>query len=220
MNLSLRLAIAVSVVVPLLVAGCAGEPSTSTDDANEMNSAEGGLSASCTHPRRYVAVVAEGECTKVTATRGRWAPSPLFEDAPEGSGYCIYTWDGESDAPADRAALEARFPRYDVGIGALAPLCGEGGVVHDAALEELPFPLITGQAGSVGCDVCGIVEDNRLWVVLPPEYIRFRKFNVKLSNGGERSFKIAADRSARAVSLPLPEPPAGTHYVEGRVRVD
>jgi hypothetical protein len=204
-----------SLLAAISLVGCSTE--TGVTDA-EPASSEDALEATCSEPREYIAVVAERGCVEVAAERGRWVPSPLFEDAPPEANACIYAWAGEAGAPVDRWALYAFVRPYD--SGALTPSCGGGERVReDIVLEPIPGLDIFGMAGSVGCDVCGIVKEGKLWVVLPPERVLSRQVGLPLTNGGMAAFQIKADEGARAVTVSLPPTEPGVAYVEGHVTV-
>jgi hypothetical protein len=211
----------------LVVAGCSaiGESSNGEEQpggaAGENEAALNGRdAASCRYPRRYIAVVSTGTCAEITGERGKWTPSPLFPDAPpEASNACVYSWSGERYAPVDRAALYTTIKPYTTGQ-ALTPSCSANNQTIDLGLvEEIPTLDIFGYAGSVGCDVCGTLVERKIWVVLPPEETISRQFEVRLSNGTPQYFQIRAEEGTRALTIQLPDPPAGTEYVQGRVAV-
>ena len=159
-----------------------------------------------------MAVVHEGECTEVAAARGRWVPSPLFDDAPAGTGACFYTWAGEKGARVDRDAL-----REHIGFaGALTPSpCGSERL-ESAELVSIPHLTPGAGVGAVGCDVCGTQRDGKIRVVIPPEKVLDRELEIRLSDGTKRTFRIQASDAARRMIVTLPPAPAGTHYVNGR----
>lgn len=191
-----------------------GDPDS--DGAGEVPSSEAEVRASCTDPRLYFTVRAEGGCEVVTAKRGRWTPSPVFRDAPPEVQRlaCAYRWAGPKGASPDRRALELALGER----AALAPVCGADAALvpvrgNAARIEGSP---IGGLAGSVGCDVCGIVWQNKLWVVISPDVSR-RQVSVPLSTGTTDGFELASS-SARAVVIDLPPATAG-EYRQGVVPV-
>ena len=191
--------------------GCTGDARSTSEPPDSSIEEE---LRTCKYPRRYIAVVAESECPEVVATRGRWVPSPLFPDAPPGSGACFYTWSGEKNARVDRTALEEQ-----VGYsGALTPSCGPEGIDEPNLYPIPPLP-VHGMAGSVGCDVCGLQRNGKLWVVIPPERDLERQLEVRLSNGATQAFQLNAPSATRRITVTLPPPPPGTQYVNGRVAI-
>ena len=136
----------------------------------------------------------------------------LFEDVSARA--CKYSWVGERYSRADKNALTAK-----VGSGALAAACGGRRASPDIGnVHAIPHLDVIGHAGSVGCDVCGILRDRNVWVILPAERIGSQQFAVRLSNGEERAFEIDTQGES-ALSIELPEPPEGTAYEEGVVAV-
>lgn len=177
---------------------------------------EQAIVASCTSPRRYFAAVGDGGCAPIAGRRGEWVGDELFADAPEEvrSATCTYRWVAERSSRPDRDAL---FSRIGWGEGA-APACGAGSFPDIGALEPIAQLDIFGQAGAVGCDVCGLLRRDRVWVVLPPDKVIMREFEVRLSDGTSRAFKIDASR-ASALSMALPALPAGVSYPPQRIHV-
>lgn len=215
--------------VAALAVGCGGATSSDADGVAQAGGAAGAegdaesseeeLRASCTNPRRYFATFREGTgtCAPIAARRGQWLPESLFADAPADVqiSTCTYQWSGEKYSRPDQDALRAA-------VGAengLAPACGKSSVPDVGLLQPIPYIDIWTQAGSVGCDVCGIVRNGRIWVVLPPEKIARKQFEVRLSDGRTRAFQIEARTDARALSIALPAAPAGTTYQQGRVHL-
>ena len=223
----MRSAFAIARLVPVVLAslfamGCASE-SGATDERlpgseGEVASTDDEIRASCASPRKYFATFGDGSgtCTPITGNRGRWLPEPLFHDAPADvqTSACAFRWSGARGSRPDRERLIEQ-----VGLqNGLAPACGDATDVSVANVEPILQIDTTGMAGSVGCDVCGIVKDRVVFAVLPPEKILLKQFAVRLSNGKERAFQIAATEG-RAVSVTLPAPPRGTKYVQGRVPI-
>lgn len=196
-------------------AGGAGSAQTPEGDAVAT---EDELRASCTNPRRYFVTLREGSgtCEPIQGRRGQWLPEPLFADAPEDVqvSTCAYRWSGEKYSRPDREAL-ATTVTYANG---LAPACGRSSKPDVGLLQPIPTIDVFAQAGSVGCDVCGVLRKGRVWVILPPEKIAQRQFEVSLDNGQKRAFQIEAS-DARALSITLPPPPPGTQYTAGRVHI-
>lgn len=215
--MKLRSAFAFALFACLPLCACSSADPVSTDGETYADEEE--VRVSCTNPRRYFVAAGDEGCQQVAGRRGRWIPEALFEDAPAEvqASTCAYRWIGERYSHPDRDALVSRLG-WQKGI---APACGSGsqpnvGDVH--GLQEIPGLDVFGHAGSVGCDVCGILKKDRIWVVLPPDKIALRQFEVRLTNGTSRAFEIEA-HDARALSLKLPPPPAGLAYRAGRVPV-
>lgn len=184
----------------------------------EPETTEDAIRASCTNPRRYFVTYREGSgtCAPIPGRRGQWVPEALFPDAPADvqSSTCTYAWSGEKYSRPDQNAIATA-----VGLlNGLAPACGGSSFPDVGDIEPIPDLDVWSQAGSVGCDVCGVLRKGRLWVILPPEKVATRQFQVKLSNGANRAFQIGAT-NARALSIALPPPPVGTRYEQGRVQI-
>ncbi|HEY8075483.1 MAG TPA: hypothetical protein VIF62_15270 [Labilithrix sp.] len=195
----------------LVAAGCASETSDGAP-ANEGD-AEADIRASCTNPRRYY-LVTRGPCATIAGHGGAWTPEadPVFDDAPPSAAAstCVVRW--SAPAPPDKQALVDA-----VGIaGGLAPACGAGASPAMGEVKDAPPPNVI-LGGSVGCDVCGILHDGHVWVVLPPDRLG-RNFLAPLSNGTTRSFAIQPNASP-ALSIQLPKAPVGTKYVNGVIQI-
>ncbi len=214
--LRLRRVVAASLLSTVSTIGCvSSDPTATTPASDATNSTDDEmLRGTCTSPRRYIAVLEQAECAEVQGLGGRWLPSPLFDDAPAGSGACFYTWSGLGRV--DRGALQQHVGER----GALTPsACGSEELEIDVPLVEVDGPAPGAQVGAVGCDVCGIQKNGRVWVVVPPEKVLDRMIFVKLSNGGEKFFRLDARPDARRIAVDLPPPPAGTRYLNGRIFV-
>ena len=214
MKFSLRSIPAFALLALAVVAGCTSNASSES----ETPSTEDDIHASCTNPRRYI-VVGSNDCTtNIPANRGTWVSSPVFADAPAGTS-CYFTWSGAKSARIDYDAFwkALRFPMI------ATESCGAK--TDDATLvdiSESDFDSRHGAGhgiGAIGCDVCGMEHDGKIWVVLPPERVLFHELQVKLSNGASRSFRIDRVGTARQLSFTLPPPPAGASYVSGRIQV-
>lgn len=197
--------------------GNEGAPSPATDDG--VGESESEVRASCTSPRRYFATFRDGAgtCEPIPATRGRWVPEKLFADAPADvqTSTCAYRWEGEPYSRPDRDAIYAKLGGWSNG---LAPACGASSEPAIGALQPIPYDDNYILGGSVGCDVCGILRNGNVWVVLPPEKIFRKQLRVQLSSGETRAFQIQPTE-ARALSIQLPPPPPGTRYKQGRVKI-
>lgn len=205
-----------------LVGGCAatsGDTSGTGDAAAQSSESE--QRASCTNPRAYFATYADGAhaCQPIPGANGQWVPEPLFADAPADvqASTCEYRWTSAAGAPSsvpDRDAIAT-----EVGwANGLAPSCGASTTPGVGDVQPIPQVDEPPSIGSAGCDVCGVLRNSKVYVVLPPERIQQRQFQVVLSSGATRAFQIAPT-AARALSLQLPPPPLGTTYVAGRVKI-
>ena len=227
MNASSALRHSAFAVAILLVAGvpvgCSSSDDADTQDLTqgsegEAVATEAEIRASCSNPRRYFATFREGSgsCAPIPAKNGRWVPEPLFADAPADvqATTCAYRWSGAKYSRPDRDAIAAK-----VGwTNGLAPACGSSSAPDVGLLHPIPDLDIFAQAGSVGCDVCGVLRRGKLWVILPPEKIAQGQFAVRLDNGQTRAFQIEPT-AARALTITLPAPPPGTSYLSGRVQI-
>lgn len=195
----------------LLLVACASSTHEGSDEVVDADEAQ--LNATCKYPRRYAAILKNGEaCTNVPASRGEWVAAPAFEGAP--SGACTYEWSGEKRARVDRATIRGYVENRE---GVLSMMCGGSATDTDGLdpgyVEEIDGLSIYGMAGSVGCDVCGIERNGKVWVVIPPERETHGELQVPLSDGRFKAFRIRAPQGASVMSLTLPPPPPGTHYV-------
>lgn len=179
----------------------------------EVSGASEAFVGSCT-AERYLAVVSGDRCMELTGSGGSWVPSPLFGGAPEVQSACVFQWSpDEKGAPADEAAL-----RSQIGWRNLAPSCGDAEDVRDDVILE-PIDVLdawTG-AGSVSCDVCGVVRGAELFALFPPSSTVYRQVSVPRSDGRAMNFQIHTDPNARVMRINLPALPEGVRYVEGRV---
>jgi hypothetical protein len=202
--------------ISVFAIGCttSSEPVSAEDEPAE--STEDELAVSCTYPRRYAAILIEGECTTLRARRGQWVPSPAFADAPDESGACVYSWVADKKGVhVDREAIK----NWVGDRGVLTAMCGSDNGLDPAHVQQIPQLSTYGMAGSVGCDVCGLLKNNKIWIVIPPERETHREFQVPLTNGTLRSFSINANESASVMSIALPPLPPGVQYVNGRVAI-
>jgi hypothetical protein len=216
------------VAVLAVVAGAAG-CSTETSPAPEVGSdsvtsVDGGT---CSDSGKYFAVHEDEKCSEAPGAGGSWVPSPLFAGAPPEFHACTYVWMPAAStpaAPADRAALVDHV-QPSIGGSALTPSCGAPGQLAKpgmASILEDPdptSPVPGGEGGTVGCDVCGFVDEGTAFVVLPPEQVTLGEFAVKLTNGQSKAFKVDLSTGVKATSVPLPALPPGVAYVEGPVTV-
>ena len=208
--------VSLAALAALLLGACASAgPGSDAEPADDLEASEDALGASCTYSRKWFVTLKDRVCEPVAGYRGTWVPSALFDG--DDATTCTYSWVGERYSRADQRALE-RTAREGEGF---APACGPGR--HPIEGELLPIEQLDalGMAGSVGCDVCGILKgrNDRINVILPPGLIVSKQLEVKLSNGQSRAFQLKAPEGARAVSFALPPPPAGTSYVSSKVTV-
>lgn len=193
-------------------------PSPTEGAAEGAGQSEDEIRASCTNPRSYYATLTEpgARCEAIAARRGQWIPEPLFKDAPADVqiSTCAYAWKGEKYSRPDRDAIYGELG-YSNG---LTPSCGASSAPEIGALTPIPYVEDWTQAGSVGCDVCGILKRGNVWVILPPDRSFRKQLQVQLSNGDTRAFQIQPT-DARALMIQLPAAPRGTSYKEGRVKI-
>lgn len=224
MNPSSFLARLLPIALAALVAtACASESSSREEGSfaggsDEVGSTEDEVRASCGSPRKFFATFRDrsAACSPVVGRRGRWVPEPLFRDAPADvqATTCAFRWSGAKGAPPDSESLYTAVGRDN----GLAPACGRGSDVSSGNLKQIPSVDNVILAGSVGCDVCGLVRGRVIFVVLPPEKILLKQFDVRLSNGEDRAFQIEPTE-ASALRVTLPPPPPGTEYEQGHVQI-
>lgn len=173
----------------------------------------------CDPPRRYDAALRQGRCADVPTETGIWAASSLFPDAPAvvRRTACGYAWFAfEEDAPPDEDALR-RVP----GLVVLGPNCtGVTEPSDDAAAVEIEGLDAFTHVGAAGCDVCGLLKGDRLYVTMPPARIHSKQLALRLVGGGERYFQLVVPPGAgQSFVVTVPPPPPGARYVEGRVAI-
>ena len=173
----------------------------------------------------YLAFLASGTCRDVDASAGRWTGRTLFPDAlpPIRDVACDFTWTtdpsrGDVGSP-DIAALDALDAEH------LTPACAKAipspatpwgpGSATKVPVPEGPESAPT---GVTGCDVCGRLFRRDVFVILPADRVDLKRIVVSLDIGGTVSFDLTpAMAGAQAFFVPLPPPPAGATYIEGRV---
>ncbi len=179
---------------------------------------ESDIRASCANPRRYFATFrsgATGACVPVDGKRGQWVPEQPFPTAPARvqAAACGYRWSSSTNAAPERDLLAAKIGKG----GSLAPACGKGAQPAVGRVTQLPFHFkIIG--GTVGCDVCGLVADGTLYVVLPADRVAIEQVEIAMPNGPMATFQIEPD-PARALRIPLPASSDGASYAEGPVAI-
>lgn len=185
------------------------------DDERDVEFEESEVRAcSETYARKFLVTLDGRSCGDVEGRRGKWIASPLEEGAAD--SVCTMTWNGEKYSRADMEALRAFVTQQD----AMTAACGSGPTIGDAYLTPIPRLDVVGMIGANGCDVCGkLRRDGKIIVVLPPYRTASKQFEVPLSDGTSRAFQINAAEGARAVSVQLPPPPAGTTYTATRVTI-
>ena len=208
----------------LLVAGSAalGACSTrGTDDADpNRGHLDGPAPAGCAvGDVRYLALLGEGSegpCADVAGRGGAWLAQPTFPQAPAAlrDRACTYVWSAPASAPADVEAL-AKLATTFLTKGAEVAAC------EPPALELsplLPDPdAASGPMGVTGCDVCGLVIDDEVFVVLPLDDVdRTWTLGVEM---GDRLLSFTIEQPvhrAQAFSAKLP-PAEGAEGYTGRV---
>lgn len=180
--------------------------------------AAGHDAGACEHPTRYFAALRAGTCATVRASGGAWVPGPAFEgDDVPATAPCAYEWQTKSGALPDPSTLVRGLG--GAGRVAITPACDAGAFPGVGTVMSIPELGPIANVGSSGCDVCGTLVRDHLWVILPPERVFSRHVAVRLTNGQTQSFQIDAQPGVRAVSVTLPTPPVGVAYVEGKVAV-
>jgi hypothetical protein len=213
--MKLRSLLFFTAVASLVACGSPNDEPTNDDGASDSSEEE--MRASCTNPRRYFAAMGEDGCKPIEGRRGQWVPEALFSDAPPevSSTTCTYVWKGEKYSRPDRDAI-VMAAGWQKGV---APACGASQAPEIGELQPIPNLDVFGQAGAVGCDVCGVLrKDGKIWVVLPPDKITTRQFQVNVSDGTTRAFQIRGSAAA-ALSMKLPALAPGLTYRPGNVQL-
>lgn len=178
--------------------GCSsGEPGPEVDQDDsteeELSVRQDGV---CVASSRVSAYLKSGACEPVRGRGGVWQAAPTF-DALRESPFCTFRWSTSSRARPDITALGEALP-----LAKLQPVCRRE---KRCVEEDGESCLGTGQAYvrevtptgpmaiSPGCDVCGLVRDGHLWVVLPDD-AKYRLPNGKYA--GE-AFLRMDDKVAR-----------------------
>lgn len=195
---------------------CSSSDGTHADDGSSDEAESEVRACSPTYARKWFVSMRAGSCHDVPGDKGTWVASPLAADMPD--SFCTMEWQGEKYSRADIDALRAFVGPYMT--NAMTPACS-GAVSNVGSLTEIPHLDNVILAGANGCDVCGILRhDGSMVVILPPERTALKEFEVSLTDGTQRSFKIEAPDGARALSLQLPAAPAGVQYQPGRVAIE
>ncbi len=206
----------------VLGAGCSAAPNDAVATTDESLDALLGPSCDVASARRFdVALEGDESCESVAGRDGLWIARPIFGDAPESirARTCRFTWrsDAHRGAGPDADALRDRFH------GVLAPTCAKGRppVLELSDPDESPPNVV--QGGSIGCDVCGVVDNRRGWIVIPPGGDgRIVHVTVPVfDDHGTRILRFAAPAPPRATALEvhLPPPPPGAQYGGGRITI-
>ncbi len=175
------------------------------------------VQAPCEAPRIYFVALRTGACAEVTGAGGLWSPRPVFPGGPaEVQRFaCAYRWSSPSGAAPDGAALAAALSG---GSAAIVPICGPEATfeaVRSDAAEIAALSISTGMAGSVGCDVCGFVWEDKLWAIISPEQVVQRELEIPLvGRTTKKAFRLTPS-PARAIVVDLPAAPSP--YAEGFV---
>jgi hypothetical protein len=216
----------VTLGLALAVVACGGSGGGSSDsDPNAGESDDALIPASCTEAdaRRFeTLLVGDTKCENVRGERGTWLGRRLFTDAPEGfrDRACRFTWRATNGSSPDREALEVATQGAE-----LTPTCARGTppTLHADEVEAANPGEILPQGGSIGCDVCGILDRRKVWIVRPPNVDRIR-FSANLADAQTgrivdyKSFAVEPPRGPSLV-VQLPEPPAGQQWVDGPINL-
>lgn len=195
-----------------LVACSVEEPAN--DDADVEFEQSEVRACSETYARKFFVTLDGRSCGDIEGRRGKWVATALEESATD--SVCTMSWQGEKYSRADMDALRAFVKETD----AMTAACGSSASPAEGYLTPIPQLDALGMIGANGCDVCGkLRRDGKIVVVLPPYRTASKQFEVPLSDGTSRAFQINAPEGARAVSLQLPPPPAGTQYTASRVTI-
>jgi hypothetical protein len=135
---------------------------------------------------------------------------------------CTYEWrPPDASAVADAAALQALAPEVLARSVAPMPRC-KAPVLPPGAITAARFAEGDGGDGAptgvVGCDVCGRVANDRLFVILPPDAVRYKRIIVNATKDRAFVFDVAPPSAdAQVFTADLPPPPEGIEYRDGRV---
>lgn len=208
--------------IGMAIAGCSARADETDASTDESLDALLGASCDASSARRYdVALAGDEWCDSIDGKDGTWLARPLFTDAPVEiqARTCRFTWrsDAHRAAGPDGAALDRALH------GVLTPTCAKGRPpVLELSDPDVSPPNVV-QGGSIGCDVCGVVNDRRGWIVIPPGgdgrivHVAVPVFD----DHGSRILHFAAPAPPRAsaVEIHLPPPPPGMQYGGGRINV-
>lgn len=214
----------------------ATKPTTREDQSNDVDA--GGetdaSTADASQPKQYLAFLEAGPCgdvsgaTRAAGTRGRWVSQPLFPDAPPAVREiaCAYSWTPtraptrDSDTPdvLDRDALFAGLGEADLVTPSATPIPIALPAIDPREAEPIDggFSGDGPPTGVSGCDVCGRVAAQRIFVIRPPEKVSHHRLLVPTTTGMFRVFDVPATTSAQVFTVQLPTTPSGDAYTEGR----
>jgi hypothetical protein len=214
------LAALATLVSGLALSGCSGsDESASLDEGTSADEIRDGR---CVAARRYDALLVEGTCTDVPGIGGTWVTQSLFPDAPPAvrDTSCAYKWVGSRKV--DYAAITSLEH-----ASVLSPVCGasRSKVSTVVATEEASYLDVFIMGGATGCDVCGKLEKDKAWIVLPADRGLIGKVQVPYVDDGHLDVRGRAlllgpiPAGVRAVSIDLPPAPRGKTYATGVITV-
>lgn len=199
--------------------GCAGGPGDSAPSGVELvaDDASAVEASSCLH---FLGIVDGAACPSVPARRGSWVGSALERGGWEGAPrvVCEFAWRPWLAARPDVAALEKVVDTAPTDLCSVTSAPREDG---GAGFGLQPLTTLTplSMGGAVGCDVCGLQRDGRLWLIFPPDRVLLREISVRLSDGSERFFRVDGSPQARSAIVALPPPPPGKSWARSTVPV-
>lgn len=215
----------------LFLAACGGDRGDSRAATDESEEA---LSATCrtATPRGYDVLTPplssldvsspRLQCLDVLSDLGTWRATPLFANAPQDvlDRTCHFSWQSAQAATPDLDRLTE-----DVGAGArMVPNCSRTAPPSAAPtlLYESPDPWRAPMGGAVGCDVCGVLVNGKVYIVRPPVDVVEFTVNLADQSGVTRDYQtlvVHPDALTPSLSVALDAPPPGLHYVDASLRV-
>lgn len=170
---------------------------------------------------RYYAFLKAPSCADVPGAGGVWRVRPAFPEAPASVRdiACAYTWTPEAaDATEDVSVLEELEPSH-LAKGELVTVACEPPALGADALTDITAEGGAGApTGVTGCDVCGRVDDGRVYIILPgDDGPDLTVLSVATLGGVWKTFRIARPQSAQLFSVALPPLGGEDGYVGGAV---
>lgn len=222
-SLARRRSIGLAAVVAFALTACAVAPETATSREDAVkDDAKARLV-------RYHAFLRAGECKDVETTTGRWSASPLFHDAPDGldnvrASACTFTW--QAEATPDVTAL------WLLGVSHLTPASHLVATLEPQVTSAIEVPLPPEEPadptpgprpvnGSVGCDVCTVIDDRgHAIVILPSHDLNLFTLLAPRTDGKVVGLRIERPAvNSQVLSVKLPALEDGLAYKPGPARL-
>jgi hypothetical protein len=173
----------------------------------------------CPGTRRYDAFLQPGStCQNVEATGGDWVAAPIFPDAPAKVRdiSCAYYWRSSVNPPGppEPQALQSLRARL-LTANCAQPWCDseECRMAGTGGASPMPAGVMASPgSGANGCDVCGIVSEDKLYIIVPEDFLG--RYSVQLE---EQNYLVLPDDRAQSYSVELPN--QAMSYPEGFVTI-